>query len=62
LFGAKPLQQAKDPQEFGHIKEDTDGVVESNKFEETDKKHSSTSATLSSPSRTRDKSEEPLWK
>ena len=37
-------------------------MAESNKFEEIDEKQSSTSATLSSPSRTRDKSEEPLWK
>jgi hypothetical protein len=37
-------------------------VAENNKIEEIDEKQSSTSATLSSPSRTRDKSEELLWK
>jgi hypothetical protein len=37
-------------------------VAESNKFEEIDKKQPSTSATPSPPSRTRDKSEEILWK
>jgi hypothetical protein len=36
-------------------------VAESNKFEEIDEKQSSTSSTLSSSSRTRDKSEELLW-
>jgi hypothetical protein len=43
-------QQSKDPQEFGHIEEDTDGVAGDNKFEEIDEKQSSTPATLSSPS------------
>ena len=37
-------------------------MAESNKFKEIDKKQSSTSATLSSLSRTRHKSEELLWK
>jgi hypothetical protein len=37
-------------------------VAERNKFEEIDEKQSSTSATLSSLSRTRDKSEKLLWK
>ena len=48
------------PKSFQHKEEDTYEVEASNQFEEIDNRTSSTSAPLSSPSRTRDKSEELL--
>jgi hypothetical protein len=52
------------PNSFQHIEEDTEGVAESNKFEDIDKEQPSTSATPSPPrqSRTRAKLKELLWK